>query len=59
MDIVPFEKETIKDFLDEMIKWWRNKKRSCTDDLTYMLICDCYIDAYQSIRSSLFEELLQ
>lgn len=60
MVIVPFVKEDIKDYLDKAIRKWRSRKFKAVEgeagDLVMMT--ECYIDAFQSIRMSLFGELL-
>lgn len=49
---VPFEKDAVRLYLDECIVYWRKQR-----DLKRNLIAYIYIDAYQSMRVSLFGEL--
>lgn len=51
---VPFEPEAIKEYLDESIRIWRYKR---DNDECNMAVY--YIDAFQSIRASLFGELYE
>ncbi len=57
IDTVPFDKENVKKYLDDCIRLWRKSKKNAAsgeDELMAM----CYIDAYQSVRISLFGETL-
>ncbi len=47
--------EEILIYLDGCIRYWRKKKEEVTGD---EVICACYVDAFQSVRSSLFGEIL-
>ena len=49
--------EDIKEYLDKSIMNWRRSKENA-DNQEDMLVCGCYVDAYQSVRVSLFGELL-
>ncbi|GAG30978.1 unnamed protein product [marine sediment metagenome] len=49
MNTVEFTKEDVKEYLDNAISYWRGSRESYS---TY------YVDAYQSVRMSLFGELL-
>jgi len=49
---VPFEKPVVMEYIDNCIRFWR-KKRETEDDMAAI-----YVDAYQSIRMSLFGEFL-
>lgn len=40
------------------IRYWRNHKNE-RKDMENDILSDCYIDAYQSVRISLFGELLK
>lgn len=52
---VPFTKDDVKGYLDLVIRHWRKKR----DDGGHMSeFAEYYIDAYQSVRYSLFDELL-
>lgn len=58
-EIVIFEKKYVKEYLDDMIEYWRNKRdeaHNVSDDQD-KLIASCYVDAYQSVRKNLFGEL--
>jgi len=56
---IPFEKSTIKEYLDRSIRYWRKKRREDEYDLdTEEKVADYYIDAFQSVRMTLFGELL-
>jgi len=50
--ILPFEKEDVKTYLDDCIKYWRLRESKG------ITIAQYYIDAYQSVRVSLFGERL-
>jgi hypothetical protein len=50
MDTIEFTKEDIKEYLDNCIVYWRNAKED------YSIY---YVDAFQSVRFSLFGELLE
>ncbi len=52
-ETVPFEPEAVKAYLDECIRLWR--ARVGNPDWPY---APCYVDAFQSVRTSLFGELL-
>ena len=45
-------REEIKEYLDNCIKYWREDKRMPDERSVY------YIDAYQSVRVSIFDEQL-
>ncbi|MHA1950298.1 MAG: hypothetical protein ACW99G_14740 [Candidatus Thorarchaeota archaeon] len=49
MDTVEFTKEDVKEYIDNAIAYWRLSRES------YGIY---YVDAYQSLRMSLFGELL-
>lgn len=62
-DRVPFTEKDIKLYLDGCIKLWR-EKRDYTNGLGIKEVeerelAPFYIDAYQSVRTSLFNELLE
>lgn len=48
---IPFEKDAVKEYLDKCIRFWRGE-RSKDEFALY------YVDAYQSMRQSLFSERL-
>ncbi len=51
-DLIPFTKADIRAYLDRCIQHWRIK-RDEGDNLA-----PCYIDAFQSVRSTIFGEIL-
>ncbi len=53
---IPFTKESVKKYLDECIVFWRTKRESSGKQTAKY--DECYIDAYQSVRASLFDETL-
>ena len=67
------KEDELKEYLDNVITLWRNRKKKyedtiekepdvCADMLEQfeeILMASCYIDAYQSVRVSLFGELFQ
>ncbi len=56
-ETVKFEPEAIKEYLDGIIRHWRqNKAEAQTSEQE--LMSKCYIDAAQSMRMYLFGELL-
>jgi len=62
MSTVPFTEEDVKAYLDECIVYWRktrNKKiKKVPEDMEEFKMSVHYIDAFQSVRTSLFGELL-
>lgn len=52
---VPFNKNDIKSYLDRCIDKWREVRDSETD--SRQLLAVHYIDAFQSVRISIFGEL--
>ena len=55
--IIEFIKENVEFYLDTCIRKWRTEKNQTITEES-KLIASCYIDAYQSIRISLFGEEL-
>lgn len=62
---IPFTEDDVKKHLDNLIKYWRKKRgdemkigETASHDFTAILIAQCYIDAYQSIRKNLFGMIL-
>ncbi len=54
---IEFTPEAVKDYLDTVIKLWRQKKAEAqTKEEELMAVC--YVDAAQGTRISLFGELL-
>ncbi len=54
---LPFNETTVLAYLDSSIKGWREKKEG-TDNADAKVLAGHYIDAYQSVRTSLFGEVL-
>lgn len=57
-DTVPFEPDAVRDYLDGAIRQWRTTReraRAAGDDMD---LPEHYIDAFQSVRTSLFGETL-
>jgi hypothetical protein len=59
-EVVPFEKDMVKAYLDLNITSWRKRLGDAEHggDSVSQQMAICYIDAYQSMRVSLFGELL-
>ena len=57
---VPFRPDRVRDYLDDLIRHWRwNEKRNEQDDNTAAVeMATHYTDAYQSVRMSIFGNLL-
>ncbi len=65
-DTIAFNKESIQEYLDNAIRRWRIRKADAIkmrgDEANpegETLIAMCYVDAFQSVRTSLFGELLE
>jgi len=62
-DRVPFTEKDVKLYIDECIKFWRKKRDSTRGlgmkEFKEREVAPFYIDAYQSVRTSLFGELLE
>lgn len=56
-DMIESFKE-IQTYLDDCIKFWRNLRDDPEEKKFTEHECACYIDAFQSVRMSIFEELL-
>lgn len=50
--------EEIRQYLDECITFWRQKRDQPMNEQSYTVMCTHYIDAYQSVRKSVFGEVL-
>lgn len=50
--ILPFEKKAVMNYIDECIIYWRAERKNGDSMAQY------YIDAFQSVRTSMFGELL-
>lgn len=59
MDTVPFNKDAVKEYLDDCIRYWRRKGNEAEMATPEKLTAICYIDAFQSVRISLFGKLLK
>ncbi len=55
--VVPFEEDKIKAYLDKAIIHWREYYKDALGEQEE-LIASCYVDAFQSVRISLFGETL-
>lgn len=51
---VEFEEKAVKTYIDDCITFWRKKR----DEEGDMEKAPCYIDAFQSMRMSIFGETL-
>lgn len=58
MATVLFTEKDVKDYIDTCIRLWRRKYRDSIFDEDERLVAACYVDAYQSVRTSLFGETL-
>lgn len=64
MNTIPFTEKDVKEYLDNCIIKWRKRKRkhqneSYRTSKELELMAADYIDAYQSVRMSLFGEVLE
>ena len=59
MDRVEFKEEAVKEHLDRVITKWSGVRNSATPDSVEQVKAVCYVDAYQSMRVSLFGEVMQ
>ena len=57
-NIVPFTKEDVRNYLDHAITRWRKRVKDDGNSEEDTLVAMCYVDAFQSVRVSLFGELL-
>lgn len=51
---IPFTKEEVKKYLDKCIRFWRERR-----DVEKDVLASYYVDAYQSVRISVFGKLLE
>jgi len=58
-DKVEFTEEAIKEYLDSCIKSWRDKRDDVKFPEVTREMAKHYIDAFQSVRISIFGELLE
>lgn len=52
------EEEPVLDYLDDAITKWRSQVEVTAQTDEEKLIARCYVDAFQSVRSSVFGETL-
>lgn len=61
-ETIPLEEKEIKQYLDNRIRYWRSQKEKSRALLAAKglskSMCSCYVDAFQTVRVSLFGELL-
>jgi len=55
---IPFTDNAVMDYLDGAIKAWRIKRDNHANNLVDRAMAEHYVDAYQSVRTSLFGETL-
>jgi hypothetical protein len=53
---IKFDTEEVKSYLDGMIRYWRKERDRGS---TPLAMARCYIDAYQSVRVSIFGKTLE
>ena len=60
MDRIPFTEVDVTAYLDRMITHWRKDKvlAEAADDEEGAMVASCYVDAFQSARTSIFGALL-
>ena len=51
------DRDAVRDYLDDTIRYWRDQRDQAREDATYRMAID-YVDAFQSVRTSLLGELL-
>lgn len=52
------ESDKILEYLDGCIRYWRKKAKASKDDINAYTMAICYVDAFQSMRSSVYGETL-
>ena len=55
-NVVKFTEKNVKEYLDSCIIIWRDKRDNMKNSKEERLMAVYYIDAYQSVRMSLFDE---
>ena len=55
-NVIKFAEKNVKDYLDSCIVIWRDKRDNMKNSKEDRLMAVYYIDAYQSVRMSLFNE---
>lgn len=56
MDKIPLEEQAVAEYLDDAIRSWRRRKQDAAGE--DRLVAECYIDAFQSVRTSLLGSTL-
>ena len=56
-ETIKFEKREIKKYLDKCIILWREKRDNAEDE-EHRIMAVYYIDAFQSVRTTIFGETL-
>lgn len=57
MRTIEFKEEAVKEYLDDLIRFWRRERKLSNPGIPIEMIT-CYIDAYQCVRSELFGSCL-
>ena len=55
-NVIKFTEKNVKEYLDSCIVIWRDKRDNMENSKEERLMAVYYIDAYQSVRMSLFNE---
>jgi hypothetical protein len=48
------EQEKIREYLDKCIRFWRKRREDSKNNNIEKIKAECYIDAFQSVRVTLF-----
>jgi len=56
-EVLPFTLEAFQEYIDLAIRVWR-EKREQAETGSDKLVADCYIDAFQSVRTTVIGETL-
>ena len=59
LKVIPLIEKDIKEYLDNAIRCWREKRDDMSKSKEERLMAMYYIDAFQSVRTSLFGVLLK
>jgi hypothetical protein len=51
------DREEILRYLDESIDWWRKVRAEAGNEAYRRAMADCYVDAFQSMRMTIFGEV--
>ena len=57
--LVDFTPDAVKEYLDSAIRTWRRKRDGSIQPEALKIMAGHYIDAFQSVRVSMFGELLE